>query len=171
MSAQRFVLCAPAACAAALIASLSAGCLDQAPPAAVDPALGTGALLSVDTVGFTDVVGFHFTIDRVACDAADTFHPMRIEADVDLLDLILPGDFELLRHQADAESQALAADLFVPLQPGCYQVDAYPARDFPASGWLPSEDCAPASADGVEVLDGLSEEVVLISQCQVRDEG
>ena len=157
------------AAAALALATLVGGCVDQAPEQDDAAGLGSGALLSVDTVGFTDVVGFHFTIDRVACDAADTFHPMRIEADVDLLDLVLPGDFELLDHQADEESRALAADLFVPLQPGCYRVDAYPASDFVASGWVPSDDCAPSTADDVAVLDGLSEEVVLISQCQNDD--
>jgi len=165
MSALRLDLTARAA----LLCALAAGCLDTAPPEAEDGVRGSGALLSVDTVGFTDVVGFHFTIDRVACDASETFHPMRIEADVDLLDIILPGDFELLDHQSDEETRALAADLFVPLDPGCYEVDAYPARDFPASGWVPSEDCSPATASDVNVLDGLSEEVVLISQCQGED--
>ena len=92
------------------------------------------------------------------------------EADVDLLDMALPGDFELRAHSFDEESDALAADLFVSLPPGCYEVAAYPARDFPASGWLPSLDCAPAPAAAAAVEDGATAELLLISQC-AADEG
>jgi hypothetical protein len=146
-------------------------CVDGASGGGRDGAAGqTGALLRVDTAGFTDVVGFHFSIDRVACDAAEAFHPLRIEADVDLLDMALPGDFELRAHSFDEESDALAADLFVSLPPGCYEVAAYPARDFPASGWLPSLDCAPAPAAAAAVEDGATAELLLISQC-AGDEG
>lgn len=144
-------------------------CVDGAGGAPEAEASQTGALLRVDAAGFTDVVGFHFSIDRVACDAAEAFHPLRIEADVDLLDMALPGDFELRAHSFDEQSDALAADLFVSLPPGCYEVAAYPARDFPASGWLPSADCAPAPAAAASVEDGATAELLLISQCAAAE--
>lgn len=148
-----------------LLIALSA-CLDQAP---ADKATGTGALLSMDYFGGSDVVGFHFEIERVACDAADAFSPLSVEANVDLVDGIFPGQIELVEQVYDETSRHLGADLFQTLPAGCYDVTAAPASAIDGDDWTPSADCSVASAEGAEVLDGATTEVTLISQC-VGDE-
>jgi hypothetical protein len=129
----------------------------------------TGARLSVDYFGGSDVVGFHFEITRVACDADDAFKPFTVEANVDLVDGIAPGMVEILEQTYDADSRHLLSDFFVSLEEGCYDVDVAPASAIDGDDWTPSEDCSSASADGVSVVDGSTTEIVLISQC-VGDE-
>jgi hypothetical protein len=131
--------------------------------------LGTGALLSVDYFGGSDVVGFHFQIERVACDASDAFEPLSIEANVDLVDGIFPGMISLVEETYDAASRHLGADLFTTLPAGCYDVTAAPASALDGDDWTPSSDCSVASTEGLEVRDGQTTEALLISQC-VGDE-
>ncbi len=145
---------------------LASGCVDGAQKPA---GLGTGALLSMDYFGGSDVVGFHYEIERVACDASDAFSPLTIEENVDLVDGIFPGQIELVEQVYDETSRHLGADLFTTLPAGCYDVTAAPASAIDGDDWTPSTDCSVASADGLEVVDGQTTETTLISQC-VGDE-
>jgi hypothetical protein len=132
----------------------------------------SGARLAVDYLGDTDVVGFHFEIVRVACDSGDSFEPFSLQANVDLEDFLFPGEVDFLGQTLDPDASHVGSDLFVSLEPGCYDLLATPASsldvDDPDS-WTPSEDCATARAQGIEVADGQTTDVTLISQC-VGDE-
>ncbi|HHO50158.1 MAG TPA: hypothetical protein ENK18_04610, partial [Deltaproteobacteria bacterium] len=125
----------------------------------------TGASLTIDYFGDTDVVGFHFTVERVACDAGDSFVPETTEANVDLVDGIFPGMISLVEQVLDADSRHLGSDLFLTLEPGCYDVTATPAASIDGDDWIASADCATASAEGIEVLGGQTTEATLLSQC------
>jgi hypothetical protein len=125
----------------------------------------TGARLSVDYFGATDVVGFHYVVERVACFPGEAFEAATFEMNVNLLDGILPGMVELLEQTFDAQSGHLGADLFMSLAPGCYDASAIPASAFDGDAFTPSEDCSVASASGIEVLAGATSEATMISQC------
>lgn len=105
--------------------ALAAGCVDSAE----QHPLGTGALLSADYSGDTDVVGFHIEVTRQACDAADTFSPFTEVANVNLIDGIFPGKIELVERSWDPTSRHLGADLFQTLPAGCYRVAMAPSRE------------------------------------------
>jgi len=144
------------------LASLSA-CVDSQP--AAKGATGTGAQLSVDYFGGSDVVGFHFELERVACDASDAFSPLRISANVDLVDGLFPGEITLVEQVFDETSRHIGADLFTALPPGCYDVMAAPAAAVSGDDWTPSADCSVAEAEDARVVDSRTTEVTLISQC------
>lgn len=129
----------------------------------------TGAALSVDYFADTDVVGFHFTIERVECYPGEDFEASTVEANVDLVDGIFPGMIDLVEQVLDPDSRHLGSDFFVTLEPGCYDIDATPASEIDGDDWTPSADCGSASAEAVEIFPGLTTEVVLLSQC-VGDE-
>ncbi len=164
-----------------LTAGLAAGltaCGTSEPAAEVEK---TGAALSVDYFGDTDVVGFHFVVKSVACDVGDT-HPQKVlKFNVDLVDGIFPGNISFIAQTFDNDSRHLGADLFVSLpagtddDPACYEVMAAPASAIDtslpatdAASWTPSSDCSTANTDVVgPILDGQTFEVnpPLISQC------
>ncbi len=142
----------------------------------------TGAALSVDYFGDTDVVGFRFTVTEVACPGESVGNFGSKSFDVDLVDGIFPGNVSLDGMQFDNDSRHLGADLFVSLPAGCYDVVAQPVSSFDgadcnaistqavadggAPDVCPSGDCSVASVDGVKVEDGLTTETApLISQC------
>lgn len=159
------------ALAAVLGAStLACGTADNPDYESDDPSLGqTGANLTLDHYGDTDVVGFHFVIERVACpdeDPAD-IDAQTIEANVDLMAGLMPGMVELLEQRLDSQSKHVGSDLFISLAPGCYDVSAAPASHIDGDAWHPSEDCAVATLDAhVEVEPGLTAEPpLMISQC------
>jgi hypothetical protein len=133
------------------------------------PTETTGAALSVDYFGDTDVVGFHFMIERVECYPGEAFDASVLDVNVDLVDGIFPGMVELVEEHLDPDSKHLGADLFVTLEPGCYDVTATPAAEIDGDDWTPSADCGTAMAEGVEVFAGATTEATLISQC-VGDE-
>lgn len=135
------------------------------------PDLGqSGAYLSLDHYGETDVVGFHFVIDRVPChgEDLDPEDDITIEANVDLQAGLMPGMVALLEQRLDSQSKHVGSDLFISLAPGCYDVTAAPASHIDGDEWHPSEDCAVARlAEPVEVIAGeTAEPPLLISQCE-----
>lgn len=148
--------------------SLLSACLDEG---AEKPTAGTGARLSVDYFGQSDVVGFHFELERVACDPAEAFRPERRAFTVDLVDGIFPGEVELIAQTYDEQTQHLGADLFTALAPGCYDLIAAPASAVRGADWTPSADCSTARADGLRVIDGRTTEATLISQCEGDESG
>ena len=128
----------------------------------------TGAALTLDYFAMTDVVGFHLEVDRVACGPGEALTPYHLEAEVDLLDGIAPGQVELIEQGAfDEDSRHTAADLFVSLEPGCYDVLAAPAAeiDIRSGAWTPSESCSVARSRGLEVIESQTSEALLRSQC------
>ncbi len=153
--------------------ALSACGTDPSLPVPGD-ALGSGARMQVDYLGDTDVAGFHFVVERVACDVDDVFDPFTLEANVDFEDYLFPGEVQFLGATLDPTSSHIGSDLFVSLDAGCYDITATPASaldvDDPTS-WTPSEDCATASVAGVEVFDGQTTDVTLISQCNGDEVG
>ncbi|MFM2248626.1 MAG: hypothetical protein RL071_4701, partial [Pseudomonadota bacterium] len=146
-----------------LLAAALPACVD-APSADTGPT--TGAALTVDVYGQSDVVGFYIEVERIACDASDAFTPLLISGQVDLIDGMVPGQIALVEQVLDPESRHLASDLFVALPPGCYRALAAPASALGADGaWTPSADCAAAEAEGLRVEDGRTTEQTLLSQC------
>ena len=130
---------------------------------------GTGARLSVDYFGDTDVVGFHYEVSNTSC-AGEPIVPSTQAFNVHLLDNIFPGMVTHVETVLDPDSRHLGADLFLSLEPGCYTVTATPASavdvDDDAS-WTASADCSTATSDAIEVVDGWTTEApVLVSQCQ-----
>lgn len=136
-----------------------------------DDGLGVGAKLSVDYLGDSDVVGFHYLIERVSCSPGDPIEPYAFEALVDLQDQLAPGGVTLLDVFDDASGHVFA-DIFVTLDPGCYDVTATPVSemDMDAGTWTPSDECSVAEEDGVEVVAEATTEVPpMISQCGGED--
>lgn len=135
----------------------------------------TGANLTIDYFGDTDVVGFHVTVERVACAPGEAFEPSVQSFDIDLLDGIMPGMVSLLEQRLHPESRHLGSDLFVTLEPGCYAIEFAPASGFGPDGFEPSADCQVArTAEGspVVVENGrTAEPPVLVSQCAGDERG
>lgn len=123
----------------------------------------TGMALTMDILDDTDVAGMSYTVIGVDCATGDPLDPAVIEQlTVDLEDMLIPGgNPDLEGNPFDANSGHLFADHFFWLPEGCYDVYVQPVN---ADG-EPSEDCHPASAQGVEVVDGQTTEITLISQC------
>ena len=127
----------------------------------------TGAALTVDYFGDTDVVGMHFEVTPIACDGEEAPDEDPLHFNVDLADNIYPGMVELMERRVDPASRHLGAELFVTLSPGCYDVLAVPASEIADDEWSPSEDCSTASASHVEVFAGETTAVEpLLSQCE-----
>jgi len=148
---------------------VAAACAPVTEPADTSSPDGTGARLTVDYFGDTDVIGFHLQLDRVACDAYDAFEPNQIHANVNLLDGIMPGMVSVLEQSFDPDTRHLGADLFVSLEPGCYDVIATPSSAFTVDSYTPSLDCSTATDSALQVVDGQTTETLLVSQC-VGDE-
>lgn len=144
--------------------SLSAACGFQTgedPEPTPGDTRGTGLALTVDVQGGTDVAGFRF--DVWSCAGAKVS-----SRDVDLEDLRLPGMIPAFENAPfAANSSHLFADYFQVLPAGCYDVTVTPLQ----SEGAPSQACTTASASGVEVSDGTTREVLLISQCEGPERG
>ena len=142
--------------------SVIAGCTSAQRAEVQNP---TGAMLRTDYLGGTDVEGFHFAIARVACDGEEVA-PFSWSSTVDLADSVFPHGVELVEETFDSSSQHIGSDLFVALEAGCYQVTATPATAIEGEDWTPSADCAASSTQSVEIDDGTTTDVILVSQCQ-----
>lgn len=143
----------------ALLGLSFVGCGTASEEANENNPFGTGAMLSVDYFGDTDVEGFRF--DLYACDGGDLLDSFI----VDLVDGIFPGNIQFVESVLDEDSRHIGSDLFVTLDPGCYEVTATPVRHDDA-GYVDSEDCAPVSSGEIEVAaEQTTEAPVLVSQC------
>ena len=127
-----------------------------------------GVALTIDFVGDTDVVGVEYRFERVSCDdplaAGEVVAVVQKELEDQSLPAMIPG-FE--DQPLDRGSAHLFSDHFQVLDAGCYTITAQPIT----GDGSPSADCAPARAVGVEVVDGLTREVLLISQCRGSERG
>jgi len=150
---------------AILLAGCSDGLFDKDSPTKENGY--SGARLSIDYGLETDVVGFHFEVERVACTVDEEFERFFYEENVALDDILFPGRIEFLEGAPfDANSMHQGADFFVALDAGCFEVTAAPASEISVDAWTPSLDCSTAESGGLEVIDGYTTEVTLISQCE-----
>ena len=137
----------------ALAGAIAVGCAEQPEPAGAG-APATGALrLALAFRG--DVAGISFEVE-------DAGGVVALSRYVELEDAAMPG--WLIPDPALGEHAF--ADAFIVLAPGTYMVTIQPMQD-PAT---PSAQCAPASAQ-VEVFDGVTSEIVLVSQCDTPQNG
>jgi hypothetical protein len=143
-----------------ILAALLVGCV-------TGPGMGgTGALLSADILGGTDVIGFHYVVERTTC-SGEAIDPWVEAFNVNLVDGYLPGGVDVIEQSFDPDSRHLAADLFFSLDAGCYEIQAHPARAMDGDAWTPSDQCSVATTPSpVEIVDGQTTEgILLISQC------
>jgi hypothetical protein len=156
------------ASAALAAMAFSAGC-DAGSDAPPDEVGTTGLKLAMDIVGNTDVAGMQFELQPVSClDGTPIPGAAPIVIQKDLEDILLPGGIpEFGNAPFDPDSQHVFADAFLVVDAGCYDITTTPID---AEG-APSEDCRPASARRVEVVESMTTEVFLINQCDARDPG
>lgn len=147
----------------------AAGCIDGKPSTEAgtgDRHLGeTGLAIStaVDNHNETDVKLMQYVIKRVACVEGDRFDALTRSIRVDLESMLLPGGIpEWENSPLDRDSEHPFADHFEVLPAGCYNVTATPL----AEGGALSQDCAAAFDNGVQVDDGYTTEIFMISQCK-----
>jgi hypothetical protein len=127
----------------------------------------SGARLTVSLTDDNDVVGFHFEVDAVECEAGEAFDEFHYEETVALDDVSFPGRIEFLEWAPfDSDSSHVGADFFVALDPGCYVVTATPVSEITDKGYTESDDCSTATSDPLEVVGGYTTETVLLSQCE-----
>jgi hypothetical protein len=151
-----------------------AGCVDGQQPAddgTHDTHIGeTGIAIGavVDTSGDMDVAFMQYGIVRVACVAGEEFEPLARDVRVNLESILLPGGIPAWENSPlDKASEHQFSDHFEVLPAGCYDVTATPlAQDASASA-----DCAAAFTNDVAVLDGLTTEIFMISQCKGEEVG
>lgn len=124
---------------------------------------GSGALaLRTDMNADTGVVGVHYRAAPVDCETGQTLDGELVEAVTDLSDVRLPGMIPGFEDSPlDAGSSHVMADQYLVLPAGCYDVVATPVDEAGNA----SEDCSPAVQPGVQVYDGVTTEILLVSQC------
>lgn len=163
LQAPRTVVVAALALALGACAAPNEAPAQAADSAALDATRTTGLALTYDTLDDTDVAGFNFTATEVDCATGLPIVPANVvTAFEDLEDMYLPGTGGMFENAPfDTNSQHLFSDHFFALPPGCYDVVVQPV-DIDGNH---SVDCTPASASSVVVNDGLTTEIMLISQC------
>jgi hypothetical protein len=134
----------------------------------IDDPNWTGARLSVDDLAGTDVVGFHYLVERVPC-GFESIEPWIAEFSVHLLDNLFPGMVDHVEPHFDPSSRHTGADLYLSLDEGCYDVVVWPASevDVDAGTFTPSSQCSSAESNTpLQVVDGqTTESPLLVSQC------
>jgi len=159
MNWQCFTLCG--------VTLILAGCIEaQAEPDDTDQPIGeTGIAITavIDTSGDTDVAQVRYNIARVACVANEQFGALYRDIQVNLESVQAPAGLPAGKDNGlDGSSQHQFADHFEVLPAGCYDITATPQNASSAD----SQDCAAANANGIQVQDGLTTEVFLLSQCK-----
>ena len=150
-------------CCLAALTLLAAGCADGATSDGPETLTQRGLALTFDALADTDVAGVQYTVTGVDCLTGAPLDPALVRTvSEDLSDLFIPGGNATFGdNPLSTSSRHLFADHFFSLPAGCYDVIVQPVD---AQG-DPSQDCAPASASGVEVFEGATTEILLISQC------
>lgn len=151
------------AAAACLVA---AGCGESvgSPEERVKPAVSgraQGIALTLDLGKPGQVAGMAFAIDD--CNGMAVVRQTRT-----LEDLVLPGGIPAFEEAPFAsDSGHVFADHFEVLPAGCYNVRVVPL----GGDGEPSAACQAAQALGIEILDGQTREVLLVSQCAGPERG
>jgi len=127
----------------------------------------SGAALTMDIRGATDVGGMRFEVQMIDCATGDPMGDL-IVVNKDLDDILIPGGIEdLAGSPLDDGSSHVFADAFLSLDPGCYDITTIPLT---AEGAV-SEYCASATLTDVEVIEGETTELFLINQCMAEGDG
>jgi len=110
-----------------------------------------------------DVVLMQYSIDRIACEDGAKIDPLNRTITVRVENMLLPGGIPAFENSPlDKSSAHPFADHFEVVPAGCYNITATPLTEDGDH----SADCAAARAQGVQVKDGETTEVYLISQCK-----
>jgi hypothetical protein len=125
--------------------------------------LALGVAVNMDSD--TDVGSIEYRIERIACFEGEEFEELTLTARESVQPTELPPEFE--GSPLDDNSKHPFADHFEVVPAGCYDILATPLT----SGGAVSEDCAMALANGIEVVDGETTEVFMISQCKGKAVG
>lgn len=144
---------------------LLAACGGSAPgPVEADQGLTSRIAVALDT----DVQSVTLTATEVDCVTGLPIPDGAVHTgEADLLGMSL-ADFGLPIDPLSPDSTHDFTDIFLLVEPGCYDLVAQPLD---ADG-NPSEDCSVAISDGpVEVVDGQTTEVLLLSQCDGQESG
>jgi hypothetical protein len=108
-----------------------------------------------------------FILDRTSCQG-EPIEPFSLTLDKPLEDILLPGGIPGLEDTSfDPGASHAFADLFIDVPEGCYRVVTQPLTDSGSA----SEDCAPASTQGIRIVDGQTTEILLINQCKGEGRG
>jgi hypothetical protein len=121
--------------------------------------------VAVNSGDGTDVSSIEYKIDRVACYDGEKFEPLSLTVNERLAPSTLPPEFE--GSPLDRNSNHPFADHFEVVPAGCYDVKATPLN----SQGTVSEECAGAMAQDIEVVDGETTEIFMISQCKGAEAG
>jgi hypothetical protein len=146
-----------------------AGCIDGKPDSDArndnqrTGETGLAIATAVDNHGDTDVSKMEYVIKRVACVAGENVDKLTLTVKVNLEAMLLPGGIPAWENSPlDRNSEHPFADHFEVVPAGCYDVAATPLT---AGGAL-SQDCAAAFENDVQVDDGYTTEIFMISQCK-----
>ncbi|RAL22862.1 hypothetical protein DL240_08190 [Lujinxingia litoralis] len=122
----------------------------------------TGLSMTLDLRGGSEIEAMRYDVRR--CGTQDLVHQ-----DIrSMEDLVLPGGIPAFEGEPlDEDSEHRFADYFRVLEPGCYDVTITPMSG-PSRA---SERCEPARAEGVEVVEGKTTEILLVSQCDGESGG
>ena len=111
----------------------------------------------------TDVALMRYSIDRIACEDGEQIDALNRTITVRLENMMLPGGIPAFENSPlDKNSAHPFSDHFEVVPAGCYNINAMPLN----KNGDTSADCAAAWANGIQVLDGETTEVALISQCK-----
>lgn len=140
--------------------SLLAACTE--PPG--DTEFRQGLVVHSDMPYVDDVGGFTYTVTEVDCQSGQPVPDGFTDtATIGRDALYLPNGIPAFEGKPfDPESEHIFGDHYFLLPVGCYDVLSQPLK---AASNEPSESCYAAHARGVEVVDGLTTEITLISEC------
>lgn len=124
----------------------------------------TGIALSMDNITSTNAVGIRFQIAKCENPNANIIFNQVMP----LEDLKIPGGIpEFVNRPFDENSEHLFSDYFVVLDAGCYHVAATPVDINDAA----CTECSQAIVRNIQVYEGLTTEILLISQCNGPERG
>jgi len=127
-----------------------------------DDRTGISILAAVESDVKSDIASVQYRIDRVACAEGENIEALSREIRADLLPAGLPGGIPGFDNAPlDGISQHQFADHFEVLPAGCYDVGATPLKSDASA----SADCGVAQRKDIQVADGNTTEVFLLSQC------
>jgi hypothetical protein len=115
----------------------------------------------------TDVASMEYVVQPVSCDDGSAIGDPITEVRPLEAQAIPGGNPELQNAPLDDGSSHAAADLFVVVPAGCYDVTTTPRTE---NGEV-SAECAAAVKRGIVVEEGQTTEVTLLNQCEGTDPG
>ena len=155
-------------CAVAAVLAL-VGCVTRTQPSDNEGSLigmtGLALGVAVNAGDVIDVQSIEYQIDRVACFPGDEFEPLSLQINARVEPMTLPPEFE--GSPLDDGSSHPFADHFEAVPAGCYDIQATPLTP---DGSV-STECAGALAQDIQVKDGETTEVFMISQCKGAEVG